>query len=511
MTGTLFVAINPGSTGTYNLDAGTLDITGDIVNNGTITQAPAATLNLGGTVIGNGIIHVNGPLALADQTNVNTGTVGIEGGNATATNVVVGLDAQDPDTHANIPGNGNLSISGGTTTVTGVLGAGNSGSLTSGVGTGTIDASGGTLNVGTVMLGSTAGGIGNMRLHGTCQVVIGGGLSANDLTVDDGTLTLLDQAPPSGEDPVLDRSIVGGYLRDGGIFVSGGTTTSPRIKLGITSGKTGSFTMTGGTVNVGVLGAGNDATLTGGQGNGQIAISGGTLNAKTVILGSTVGGTGTMTLSIHAQVVIGGGLTMNDLIMNGGSLTVLDQAPPAGEDPVLDRSIVGGYLRDGAMTMNAGTVSTVNLKVGVTPGKVGTLTLNGGSITTTNLLAPNGAGSVIVWNGGALTSGHSVVDGASALVVGNGTSPARFALSPAGGSHSFADGLSISAVAHLAGGASRRRRRDKRRRLERRRREPRRRDGRHRRADDRRQLHADLRRHVADGGRQPIELRCHAR
>jgi hypothetical protein len=319
MTGNLFLTLDPGSSGTYNLDGGTLNISGNIVNNGTMTQAPGATLNLGGTILGSGIIQTNGPVTLSDQSNLNSGTLQIGGGNAGAQSLTVGLDAQDPVTHATVPGNGTLSITGGTTTVGGVLGAGNDGTLSTGTGTGYID------------------------------------------------------------------------------------------------------------------------------------VSGGELSSQTIILGSATGGRGEMRVREFGQVVVGGGLSSNDLIMDGGSLAVLDQDPPAAEDSVLNRSIVAGYLRDGAMTLNAGTVTTPYLKVGVTPGKIGTLTLNGGTLTTANLLAPNGAGSVIAFSGGTLNSGRSGVQTGSALVVGNGTSAARLALTPAGGTHTFANGLSVSANATLAG------------------------------------------------------------
>jgi hypothetical protein len=102
-----------------------------------------------------------------------------------------------------------------------------------------------------------------------------------------------------------------------------------------------------------------------------------------------------MTVSGVAQVIVGGGFSMNDLIMNGGTLQVLDQNPPPGEDPVLNRSLVAGYLHDGAMFMNAGTVTTPNLKIGVSPGFIGSLTMNGGTLSTANLLAANGSGTAI--------------------------------------------------------------------------------------------------------------------
>jgi hypothetical protein len=245
--------------------------------------------------------------------------------------------------------------------------------------------------------------------------------------------------------------MVGGYLRDGAIHVHAGTVTTPKIKLGVSSGKTGSFDMDGGTMTVGILGAGNDATLTGGAGHGVVNVSAGTIHAGTVLLGSSAGGTGDMTVSGTAQVIVGGGLSVNDLIVNGGSIQVLDQNPPAGEDPVLNRSIVGGYLRDGAMFMNSGSVTTPNLKIGVTPGFIGSLTMNGGTLATTNLLAANGTGTAIVFNGGTLQTGQSNVNKGTPLVIGNGALAARLDLNPAGGTHVVADGLSISPNAQLTG------------------------------------------------------------
>jgi hypothetical protein len=67
---------------------------------------------------------------------------------------------------------------------------------------------------------------------------VGGGIQVNSTTViASGKLTILDQNPPASEDPVLNRAIVGGYLRDGALHVNGGTVTSPKIKPGVTSGK----------------------------------------------------------------------------------------------------------------------------------------------------------------------------------------------------------------------------------------------------------------------------------
>jgi hypothetical protein len=224
--------------------------------------------------------------------------------------------------------------------------------------------------------------------------MVGGGMQFNDLSITGGTVEVLDQDPPAGEDPVLDRSIVGGYLRDGAIHVTGGTITSPNMKLGITAGDIGSYTQTGGTVSLSYFGVGNNGTFNNGLGKGIANISGGTLRADTIILGSTAGGSGDMVVSGSGQVIVGGGFMPNDLTVNGGAVTVLDQDPPAGEDPVLNRSIAAGYQRDGAVSVNGGTVSSPFLKLGVTSGHTGTYTQSGGTVNVGTVLLGSAAGGI---------------------------------------------------------------------------------------------------------------------
>jgi hypothetical protein len=343
MTGNMYLTQgtggpNVGASGEYDLNGGTLNVSGDIYNYGTFTQAPGATLNLGGRVIGNGVIQTNGPVSLGNQSSLNSGTMQIAG-DASGQTITVGLDAQGTTLSAAAPAN------------------------------------------------AARGVAGEARL-----AAVSGNATLN---------------------------------------ITGGTTT-----LG------------------GTLGVGNDGSLTGGTGTGHVSVTGGTLTAATIILGSAAGGSGDMTISSSGQVVVGGGLSSNDLMMQSGSLEVLDQDPPADEDPVLARSIVAGYLRDGAVTMNGGSVTTPNLKLGVTAGKVGSLTMNGGTLTAGSLQAANGAGSVIQFNGGTLLSGSSDVHGGAPLTIGNGTLAARLSLIPSGGTHAFADGLAISANATLSGGGT---------------------------------------------------------
>jgi fibronectin-binding autotransporter adhesin len=436
-TGT--VTLNTGA----NLNVGTT--AADNIRNDGVINNNGGTLTLGGRIYGAGTItNASGNVVMDTATILDAATLNIQGGTVT---VDAGLAlAKSANTTST------LNISGGTTNVTGVLGAGNDGTPAGGAATSTghVIVSGGALNADTIVLGNTAGGSGDLTVSGTGAVTVGGGLTVNALNVNGGSVTVLDQAPPAGEDAVLDRSIVGGYLRDGTMTVTAGTVTTPKIKLGITDDKTGTYIQSGGTVNVGILAAGNDANINSGQGTGHVTVSGGTLYADTVLLGSTDGGSGDLTVSGTGAVTVGGGLTVNALNVNGGSVTVLDQAPPAGEDPVLDRSIVGGYLRDGDMTVTAGVVTTPRLKVGVTAGKIGTYVQNGGTVTVTDALtAPNGSGSVLAFNGGTLNLKNATIDTAGPVTLGNGTSV--FTLNLTGGNASFADGLTVSTSGALTG------------------------------------------------------------
>ena len=348
---------------------------------------------------------------------LRNGQLNVNGGVVSAPYMKLGISSGSTGTFTQTAGSVNL----------GTLSGGNDGNLNSGSGIGMIAISGGSDTFGTVLLASTAGGAADMNISGTANITIGGGGNAgngggahlNDITVDGGTLTVLAQAAPAGEDSELYQAIVGGYLTDGQLNVNGGTVTTPYLKLGITSGNTGTFTQTGGTVNIGTLSGGDDANLNSGSGTGMINISGGTLVVGTVLLASTAGGSGDMTISGTANVTIGGGgntgggAHLNDLTLDGGTLTILDQIPPAGEDGELNRALVGGYLTSGAFNVYAGVASTPYIKLGITSGMTGTFIQQGGTVSVGTLCVGNdvttasgsGIGSVVLSGNGALSIG----------------------------------------------------------------------------------------------------------
>ena len=101
------------------------------------------------------------------------------------------------------------------------------------------------------------------------------------------------------------------------------------------------------------------------------------------------------------------------------------------------------------LQVDGGTVNATNTSNGVIDVTRGALILNSGTVTTRSLLATNGAVSLVTFNGGRLDTAGTSVSNGSALVVGNGTNSATLHLN--GGSHSFANGLSVAANGTLSG------------------------------------------------------------
>jgi len=81
--------------------------------------------------------------------------------------------------------------------------------------------------------------------------------------------------------------------------------------------------------------------------------------------------------------------------------------------------MVGGYLRTGAMTVTAGSVTTPNLKLGVTSAQTGSCTLSGGSLSAGSLLVGSSAGGIgfFNWSGGTPTAQTLTMAGPATLGV----------------------------------------------------------------------------------------------
>jgi hypothetical protein len=412
--------LTPVNAGNYNLSGGAID--GQVVITG--------TFNWTGGVIGGAY----GDVVIEPGAKVNTsGTGGLVQQQGHLQNLGGTVTTALPVTVGNSPSANNslFQQSSGTTTINSVLGIGNDGTITGGGSTakGTANISGGTVFADTILLGNTTGGSGTLIVSGTGQVTVGGGILLNDAVVTGGSLTVqMNQSTPAGQDPELDNSIVGGYLRNGTLNVSGGTVTSPMIKLGITPGYTGTYDQTGGAVNLSTLTAGNDNSFNTGSGSGSVNLSGGTLNVGTVLLGSNAGGSGTWYIGGTAAVTVTNGVSTNDTVVTGGSLTVQMNISGGGLDPVLTNSLVAGYQKNGEFDISGGITTSPYMKLGVTPGNTGTLLQTGGTILISTQLQ--------LGNNGSSPAGTGTVS----ITAGNLTAASVLAGSPNGGSGSITVG-----------------------------------------------------------------------
>jgi subtilisin family serine protease len=90
--------------------------------------------------------------------------------------------------------------------------------------------------------------------------------------------------------------------------------------------------------------------------------------------------------------------------------------------------------------------------IGPTASGQGRFHLEGGTLIVSHLLVTNGARSVFTFDGGTLRSAATTVNNGAVFCVGNGLAAAACELN--GGTHSFANGVSVAARATLAGAAT---------------------------------------------------------
>ena len=190
------------------------------------------------------------------------------------------------------------------------------------------------------------------------------------------------------------------------------------VALGRFSGSTGTLAVAGGQLTAGV-----QKIYVARAGNGELNVSGGTIQAASILVNAdttnSMGATGTMSVSggsvlLATNLFVGSsGFSPGQALLSGGSVTVTNAA-------------------------SSGLLSIAN----------GTLTLNGGNVTADSLVLNSGSGQLQFLSGTLTTKGTTVANGA-AFVIGDGSHPAVFHLN--GGTHSFGNGLVISSNATLDG------------------------------------------------------------
>ena len=407
--GWMRLGIGTNSTGVFNMNAGTLAVTGGNVHigegNGT-NFANAAQLNISGGTFNNG-----------------TGHISIGGGNGGAGTGIFNLSSTGtPGTVVNSTGElwvgdgvgstGVMNMSGGTVNLSNFLAIGRQS------GTGTINLSGGTINktgggnveIGTFNAGSGASN-GTLNISGTGAVSV---TSGNSLFGNGGPAAV---------------NISGGSYTDTSGFVSIGDTTaatvtvtggsfvsSVPINVGDNSGSNGTLNVSGtglvsvtsnlnvgktagdvGTVNLGDGTVYNGTTVTpiiaaskvvGGAGNGTFNFNGG-------VLQDTAGNT-----TANNAAFFGGTAVTRTNVRNGGAFIDANGNTVTVSQPLLHSNIVGDNATDGGLTIADSTGTGTLILTGANT-YTGTTNINAGTVSPTTASSFGTTGNV-TFGGGTL-------------------------------------------------------------------------------------------------------------
>ena len=431
-----FIGIDAGSTGTYNISNGTFDTSagtllgvGRLGGTGTVNQSNTGNVTTrelwigwdGGSTgtynISGGTLQVNDRLGLGRVTG--TGTMNITGGTVNVTNNIV------DDT-----GTGTINIDGGTLNLGGAqadidhlrVGQNANGSHSIGAGktynvntqlivgnngnTGTVTQTGGAVNAlldGPGPAGQWAfiganGGTGTYNISGGTLDTSAGTLMAVGGGQGSGTGTVNQ----SGGSTVTSRELwIGWNGRSTGDYNISSGTLNVNDRLGVGRfGGTGTLTQSGGTVNVTnnvFVTADNGAAAT-----GTINVDGGVFNANSNVVMATVGG------SVATFNVDGGTVNVSGNITDGAGTSNLNvdsgTANVAG-DMTVDNLRVGNSGGNGTLNLNNAGVSTVNSSI-TFGGNVGTINQVAGG--TLNLADVTATGTNLITGGTVDLNGNRI-------------------------------------------------------------------------------------------------------
>jgi hypothetical protein len=496
-----------GSTGTVNVIGASLTATnGTIIIGGGSNSVASVTISNGSAMTG--------------ETDLGTGT-NSQGMLVISSNGVMNvLSNMTAGTGSGsfalimVTGNSSLTITNGT------LGIGSDG-VCGGSGFAQMTVQNASVMANGILLGSSVGG------HGIMTIKSGGalhipsalpgcaacGLNLNDGILDGGTI----DAPGA--------PMYAGRCHPGEFIISNGVASVLQFHVGLDSA--GTYTHVGGTVNVfsnlvvgsgagvtgvvnitggallvtnstgssGIIGIGNDGTATGGSGTGQMTIQNASVTANGILLGSSVGGHGIMTIksggALHIPSALPGcaacGLQYNEGILDGGAIDSPGAPFYAGQTHPGEFDVTNGtgYFLSGYVGFdNPGTMSIVggsvniysNLVVGdCGAGVTGSVTITGGSLYVTNAtqnavldirdgtftlagggalvqadrLMMSNACATFVFNAGELAATTGVFSNGQTFVVGDGSDFAILFMN--GGINSFGAGLHIAGNSQLYG------------------------------------------------------------
>ena len=438
------VVVNAGSLilGTGTFEANNLIVT----NGGTVQNIQTNQVNNGSvTVAGGSLVATNAPTTIGSVSN-SVASLSVSSNAAVLTSLTTLAAGADSTASLTLQGTATMqvlsnltagsgvgstatvSIVGGQLTATnGVIGIGNNGSTTNGFGYAQMTVSNGSVVANQILLGSSAGGHGDLTIQPNGLVSLVG---SNALLVPDGVTI-------SGGELDIDNGEIqcgGGASFPGSLTMSSGTANCMVIDVGDTSA--GTLTISGGQMSVSPL---MDVGYASGSA-GAVWMSGGTLTASVIILGDS--GVGQLSLSNNGIIQVSSSFSVGASGAQGsaGTLTV------AGGALTVNAPLNVGV---GSVWVSGGQLQATSLLIGYNNYGVGQLTISNGSVQANSLILTNGADSQIALVGGTLESGGTVVTNNQGFVVGNGSSAATFSM--AGGTHWFGNWLEIANNATLSG------------------------------------------------------------
>jgi len=372
-----------GGTGVVFVAGGELLITNDVLEigyqgNGQMTlnggKVATAYLSMGNVEGTTGTLNINGGQLLVRPRNINDlariGNAGYGQMNVSGGLVSIGAEFVLGDSPDGITlGTGIVSVTGGQIFATNAL------TSIDKYGNGQMTISNASVTLTTVSVGRHANAVGTLRIQENAQVYCLDALSIGRLSEKVGI--------PS----------------QGHVYVTGGLLSLAGDDIWVGRGGTGELTVSNGTVEARSLFVGMSSIdpvfLTTNHPSGLLTLAGGnTLISSNIAVGTSLSSTG-------------------NVVMTGGTLTITN--PDANTRLNIDQGTF--TMNEGSITMDHLYLTNVN----------GGFTLNGGNMSAKNITVNNGA----------------------SFIVGNGVSPAMLVLQ--GGTFSFANGLVISPNATVTG------------------------------------------------------------
>lgn len=192
----------------------------------------------------------------------------------------------------------------------------------------------------------------------------------------------------------------------------------------------------------GTLIATNDSARIGDDGNGTLAQYAGTVIMDGASVGRGSNAVGSVIL--RSGVMQPGSLSLGRFATAQGTLQV-----SGGTLDMSTKTLYVGREGNGTAIFSNGVALVETVIIALSNTASGTLQMHGGSLTTGQLIADKSSAQIQFNSGTVIVTQATTVANGAAFVVGNGTQPATLQLD--GGTHSFANGLEISANATLKG------------------------------------------------------------